>query len=1149
MRLQNSLTKESQQKLEARIQELKSDLSKVKDQYDEKMRSSDNEKAQLVAKEQAMRETLNELRKDKEKAEKEWKEKAQGEKHEAQRLVEEYKSKMITCEESAKEAQRRMTSSESEFDKQKSLLEQKVEFLESTIESLKTKDKESQAEIKNQKKELMSTMKESNTKYEDKINTLNKKLEDTLDEVAEKESKISELEQKIYVINSNLEEKDLEMKKLKNANIEFEKLKEAYERLEEELEENQKTYNSELQEERDNLKFQVEEMKAMLSQRDSALHNEKAKWEKEDTIKQQKIDFMQTQLEEANHKIEENRRNHEAMMKAVQIRESEKGEAIEEADKKMEELRQSHYAELKEMEERYESNAKRLSDELDKARKSESEIKMKLKLLTSDNDKEITDLRDSLEQAESQRDRALAEIKQIELQKQNLVQQTEERYKSTIQQLEAELDQKDSKNQNELHEQQKRSEEDLAQLKSFYEAEKERLEKRLNEEKIKGQKNVQNCQEEYEQRIHDEQAQHEEEMEMLQDDLREKEDQLQATINHYQHELSLSEQKIQSLEEHLKETKKALDDIQEKNAASFDNQMANFNKERRSLLDKADEVNQSLTEKEKRITALENQNESLLNQNKKKDDELETLKSEFLAQKRHLEDQLETLREEKQRFSDEAMQKNLESGRDKALTQQKIEFQEKKIEELLKALADSSSSYHEKLESQKSELGQEIDAKISKITVEKENILQKFNEKKKAMKDLEKVTLKKITELERERAVNLERIENLDRKLAQEQEYSKKQIEAMREKISILQEEGSKSSESVQQKYFELKDAYNELEKRKNELLSKYEKDEALWKGKNEFLEELKAQLKKDLADSNKKLEASILQLQSKGSSKDQDMKQLDYINHMEREYKDQINTLQENNEKYTRELTDKIKDLEAKNHTLQEKYELSYRDASSYTRNLEKKVNDFEQREKTYLEELSELKAQRDRMILDNQSVLDKERDLLKQKIYDLESKFKNSESEKGKLKFEIEKQQAKWNTEKDHLESTRNEMQETISKLSKKNETLIAMNEKLKEKNKNTKRYNKYGGGGLGGSILDTSTSGRFVTGKFLGVKELEQDVYSSNSGKDNSRFKTFKFIGDGKEGDKKSVMSGDLDKTPDRHAKESESTNTLSPNDDKE
>lgn len=45
------------------------------------------------------------------------------------------------------------------------------------------------------------------------------------------------------------------------------------------------------------------------------------------------------------------------------------------------------------------------------------------------------------------------------------------------------------------------------------------------------------------------------------------------------------------------------------------------------------------------------------------------------------------------------MKAQLGNEREAALTTQKIEFQEKKIQELLKALSDSNQSYQEKLSS------------------------------------------------------------------------------------------------------------------------------------------------------------------------------------------------------------------------------------------------------------------------------------------------------------------------------------------------------------------------------------------------------------------------------------------------------------------
>lgn len=52
-------------------------------------------------------------------------------------------------------------------------------------------------------------------------------------------------------------------------------------------------------------------------------------------------------------------------------------------------------------------------------------------------------------------------------------------------------------------------------------------------------------------RLRDEQNQHEEDLEMIQEELREKEIQLQAVSASFEHEKSMSTQKIESLEANL----------------------------------------------------------------------------------------------------------------------------------------------------------------------------------------------------------------------------------------------------------------------------------------------------------------------------------------------------------------------------------------------------------------------------------------------------------------------------------------------------------------------------------------------------------------------------------------------------------------------
>ena len=108
LKLQQTLGIESQEKLEARIQELKTDLNSCKDDYENKMRSSENLKAQLIAKEQSMRESMVDLKQDKERNDKEWKDRLQNEKNDANRQVDDFKNRMLASEENSKEFQRRM---------------------------------------------------------------------------------------------------------------------------------------------------------------------------------------------------------------------------------------------------------------------------------------------------------------------------------------------------------------------------------------------------------------------------------------------------------------------------------------------------------------------------------------------------------------------------------------------------------------------------------------------------------------------------------------------------------------------------------------------------------------------------------------------------------------------------------------------------------------------------------------------------------------------------------------------------------------------------------------------------------------------------------------------------------------------------------
>jgi hypothetical protein len=95
-------------------------------------------------------------------------------------------------------------------------------------------------------------------------------------------------------------------------------------------------------------------------------------------------------------------------------------------------------------------------------------------------------------------------------------------------------------------------------LKNFYELEKDRLERRIQEEKERASKRYNMLVEEYEQRLKDTEGQHEDDIMMMQEEIRENKMAQQQTVAQFEHENSLNQQKIETLEKYSKETKEAL---------------------------------------------------------------------------------------------------------------------------------------------------------------------------------------------------------------------------------------------------------------------------------------------------------------------------------------------------------------------------------------------------------------------------------------------------------------------------------------------------------------------------------------------------------------------------------------------------------------
>jgi phage shock protein A len=89
---------------------------------------------------------------------------------------------------------------------------------------------------------------------------------------------------------------------------------------------------------------------------------------------------------------------------------------------------------------------------------------------------------------------------------------------------------------------------------------------------------------------------------------------------------------------------------------------------------------------------------------------------------------------------------------------------------------------------------------------------------------------------------------------------------------------------------------------------------------------------------------------------------------------------------------------------------------------------------EKKLLQEVEKYKSELGLKSAEYQSVIENLKESFKKKESALDEKIREAEKKRSTMIFEHEKERTKWNLEKDHLISQRNDLSESINKLEKK-------------------------------------------------------------------------------------------------------------------
>ena len=328
---------------------------------------------------------------------------------------------------------------------------------------------------------------------------------------------------------------------------------------------------------------------------------------------------------------------------------------------------------------------------------------------------------------------------------------------------------------------------------------------------------------------------------------------------------------------------------------------------------------------------------------------------------------------------------------------------------------------------------------------------QKFEQKRKALKEIEQQLNRENAELEKKLCLLQETYTRLDQdKRKQEAEYQEKiqEYEAQIQNLDSTAGEayyyGNAQAESIMQ----LKTTMQDLERQLSDLQSTYDKDKALWEGKCQFLENQKENYKKDLIESQRKFEITLEQLQKRGNSAQDkyEYNQNALVKVIENKYKNQIKEMLESHQCLQSEFQNKNKRLEDENKTVTQQTVVKTREVEIEKQQLEQRLQEYVKQEACLKNDLDELRADRDKRIKEHMQQVQKDKEMFKQRIAEAEKKAKESDAKRTQMIFDMEKEKARWQMEYDNIVTQKRELEDIIANLERRKDLLFKENERLK-------------------------------------------------------------------------------------------------------
>lgn len=1027
--------------LNKEITEVKTDFAQYRNSSQRTIAALESEKTELTVLNSTLSNQLQIARADNERLEKESREALKALKQDHSLQMQEANRRIATLEENLKEDDQKLAQFDSDHQQEIALLEQKSSFLEKSLEELAQREKELLEELSDQKKQHSAVLKEIGGKNEESLLKYQRQIMSETDRCAELERSLMEITAKMEVLDTKKRESEAAFEgklnslteKLGSVNNQWESKEKEWKLLSEEAAKEAESAQSRLQ-------SLTNDLKQRLKSLDDSYQSDIAKSLHESAISAQKIEFLEQQLVEAQRQLLEAEQRHEAVVAALHSASSSLNQGA--VDQQILQIREEMSREMKTQQDRSDEERNRLLKELADFAEKQETMNVQMKGDASEWKTKEQTYMDRIETLASEKAKLQEKLTEAEVNKGQGYEKTIDKLEARVEELEYDLEESRKKASVDISSLKQRASENMQQLTAAYEAEKTRLSQKIQEEKDRAEGRISAVLEEYERKQREDMGLTEDRMADLEGQLQEVSSLLEAERTQFQKQMALNAQKIEALEKHLKETKETLSNLQTTHGATLEQHLQSFQKERSSLQVKIEKLATDLSSKDKDLMTALYSNEQLQGQLTSKEREVDEVRTELGTDRAMLQERLEDAKIKWRQVSEESARKKSEYMKELALAKQELEFQSKRIGELVKLKEDSERRYQEALATLKEERAKETADAVDRLTQEKDILEKKLTQKRKDLKDSEESFMKQITTLEKERAIATEKLASLESRLADTETRHLQELAAAQRLASERRDPDSKAF-VLQQELERLQVRVFEAEKEMSDKTSAYDRDKTLWDNKFNFLIAQRDAARTELANSQRKFEQNLDEVRKLALT---DKEKPSGAQQIEARFAAQLREMQETAAAKAQELTERSKGLERDLRIAREELELERREKNSNSGSLAFRLQELTDAEIKLKAQLQTQTSLWERRLAEEKETFDREKTGLKGKLAAMEERMGEAEQLHSQLYLETEKEKARTAMDRDHLLAQKSELQEKIVQIQKRNDALLRENEKLR-------------------------------------------------------------------------------------------------------